>query len=172
VENRSKERLTGALILVAILVLLVPEMLSGRGIKAPAAGTGETGRPTVTYTLPSSTDPLAANTDQSALTGKVPDLTQPVLPGRENVVAVLPGADRSRRIILEAHMDTVMATLGKTHGPDALPGIVKDGAAYLNALADADPHLARASDLMRASPWAVTQAAQLWRAGVRPARAR
>ena len=33
--------------------------------------------------------------------------TQPVLPGRENVIAVLPGADRSRRIILEAHMDTV-----------------------------------------------------------------
>ena len=33
--------------------------------------------------------------------------TQPVLPGRDNVIAVLPGADRSRKIILEAHMDTV-----------------------------------------------------------------
>ena len=41
--------------------------------------------------------------------------TQPVLPGRENVIAVLPGADRSRRIILEAHMDTVSATPRTTH---------------------------------------------------------
>ncbi len=68
------------------------------------------------------------------------------------------------------HMNGVLAALGKTHGPEALPGIVQDGAAYLNALADADPRLARASDLMRASPWAVSQAAQLWRAGVRPGR--
>lgn len=37
----------------------------------------------------------------------VETFTQPVLPGRENVVAVLPGVDRSRRIVLEAHMDTV-----------------------------------------------------------------
>jgi acetylornithine deacetylase/succinyl-diaminopimelate desuccinylase family protein len=34
---------------------------------------------------------------------------QPVHPGRENVVAVLPGRDRSRRVVLEAHMDTVSA---------------------------------------------------------------
>ena len=32
---------------------------------------------------------------------------QPVQPGRENVVAVLPGRDRARRVVLEAHMDTV-----------------------------------------------------------------
>lgn len=34
-------------------------------------------------------------------------LPQPVEPGRENVVGVLPGRDRSRRVVLEAHMDTV-----------------------------------------------------------------
>ncbi len=32
---------------------------------------------------------------------------QIVLPGRENVVAVLPGKNRSKKLLLEAHMDTV-----------------------------------------------------------------
>ena len=34
-------------------------------------------------------------------------LTQAVQPGRDNVIGVLPGRDRSRRVVLEAHMDTV-----------------------------------------------------------------
>lgn len=33
--------------------------------------------------------------------------SQPVEPGRENVIGVLPGRERSRRVVLEAHMDTV-----------------------------------------------------------------
>lgn len=33
--------------------------------------------------------------------------TQSVEPGRENIIGVLPGRDRSRRVVLEAHMDTV-----------------------------------------------------------------
>jgi len=37
-------------------------------------------------------------------------IRQPVLPGRENVIAKLPGVDRTRRLILEAHMDTVSVT--------------------------------------------------------------
>ena len=32
---------------------------------------------------------------------------QDVLPGRQNIIARIPGADSSRRLILEAHMDTV-----------------------------------------------------------------
>ncbi len=32
-----------------------------------------------------------------------------VLPGRSNIIAMLPGRDRSRRILFEAHMDTVSA---------------------------------------------------------------
>lgn len=35
--------------------------------------------------------------------------TQSVLPGRTNVIARLPGKDPSRRVLLEAHMDTVSA---------------------------------------------------------------
>jgi len=32
-----------------------------------------------------------------------------VMPGRPNIIAILPGRDRSRRMLLEAHMDTVSA---------------------------------------------------------------
>lgn len=79
-EARSKERLTGALILVAILVLLVPEMLSGRGSKPQAAAPAEVTKPAVTYTLPTTTDDRAPPADQSVLTARPPDVTQPVLP--------------------------------------------------------------------------------------------
>lgn len=41
---------------------------------------------------------------------------QPVEPGRENVIGVLPGRDRSRRVVLEAHMDTV-GVVGMTVAP-------------------------------------------------------
>lgn len=73
--------------------------------------------------------------------------TQPVHPGRENVVAVLPGRDRSRRIVLEAHMDTVsvagmtaapfdpVVSGGRLHGRGACD--VKAGlAAMMQAVAD------------------------------------
>lgn len=46
----------------------------------------------------------------------VETFVQPVLPGRDNVVAVLPGRDRFRRVVLEAHMDTV-STAGMTIPP-------------------------------------------------------
>jgi len=50
--------------------------------------------------------------------------TQPVLPGRDNVVAVVPGRDRSRRIVLEAHMDTV-SVAGMTIPP--FEPVIRDG---------------------------------------------
>jgi acetylornithine deacetylase len=46
----------------------------------------------------------------------VETFVQPVLPGRDNVVAVVPGRDRSHRVVLEAHMDTV-STAGMTIPP-------------------------------------------------------
>lgn len=72
---------------------------------------------------------------------------QPVHAGRENVVAVLPGRDRSRRIVLEAHMDTVsvagmtippfdpVVRAGRLHGRGACD--TKAGlAAMMQAVAD------------------------------------
>jgi DedD protein len=50
-ENRIKERLTGAAIVVALLVLLVPEMFRGRPPAAPAAADSGAGPPVRSYTI-------------------------------------------------------------------------------------------------------------------------
>jgi DedD protein len=56
-ENRLKERLTGAAILVALIVLLVPEMFHGqRRDVAASAGSGE-GAPVRSYTIDLSNGP-------------------------------------------------------------------------------------------------------------------
>ncbi|MGC8518016.1 MAG: SPOR domain-containing protein [Steroidobacteraceae bacterium] len=51
-----KERLTGAIILVALMVLLVPELLTGpprtKAVGAPPAGTAVAAHPVHSYTLP------------------------------------------------------------------------------------------------------------------------
>jgi acetylornithine deacetylase len=72
---------------------------------------------------------------------------QPVLPGRSNVLGIVPGRDPARRVVLEAHMDTVSPAgmtiapfaprveAGRLHGRGACD--VKGGlAAMLHALAD------------------------------------
>jgi cell division septation protein DedD len=51
-ENRLKERLTGAAILVALIVMLVPEMFHGqRGNVATVAGSSGEGPPVRSYTI-------------------------------------------------------------------------------------------------------------------------
>jgi DedD protein len=51
-ESRVKERLTGAVILVALIVLLVPELLSGPGVTArPTRATDKDGAPMRSYTI-------------------------------------------------------------------------------------------------------------------------
>jgi len=68
VEGPVKERLTGALILIAALVIVVPEMLSGPDDARPSAGAqGEAGPPLRTYQLQLDTPAAARNEDQSAL---------------------------------------------------------------------------------------------------------
>jgi DedD protein len=65
VESSTKERLTGALILIAALVVLVPEMLSGPGRRAGAiapAQDPQAGAPMRTYDMP--LDPAAAGSDK------------------------------------------------------------------------------------------------------------
>jgi acetylornithine deacetylase/succinyl-diaminopimelate desuccinylase-like protein len=64
---------------------------------------------------------------------------QPVLPGRENVIAVVPGRDRSRRVILEAHMDTVSAA-GMTIPP--FEPVVRDGRLHGRGACDTKAGLA------------------------------
>jgi DedD protein len=65
-ENRLKERLTGAAILVALIVMLVPEMFHGQGgdVAAVAGSSGE-GPPVRSYTIDLSNSPTRSGPLQS-----------------------------------------------------------------------------------------------------------
>lgn len=65
--------------------------------------------------------------------------TVEVLPGRSNVLAVLPGRDRSRRLLLEAHMDTV-SVAGMTIPP--FEPAIRDGRLYGRGACDTKGGLA------------------------------
>ena len=68
IEGPVKERLTGALILIAALIIVVPEMLSGPDGSKPQQGAdNEAGPPLRTYQLQLDTPAAARNEDQSAL---------------------------------------------------------------------------------------------------------
>src|ERR1700687_349615 len=69
-ENRLKERLTGAAILVALVVMLVPEMFHGqRGDVATIAGSSGEGPPVRSYTIDLSNSPTRAGPLQSPPVG-------------------------------------------------------------------------------------------------------
>ena len=94
VEFRTKERLTGALIIIAILVVLVPEMLSG---PHPALNAGPAQAPqaaevapVLTYELPVANQPSASSIDQSALMPQAAVADAPTLPPPTPVVATPP----------------------------------------------------------------------------------
>jgi DedD protein len=61
-DSRAKQRLTGAVILVALFVLLVPELLKGpRGTAAPAGAPSDEGMRRYTIDLNASTPPARAD---------------------------------------------------------------------------------------------------------------
>jgi DedD protein len=69
-ENRLKQRLTGAAILVALIVMLVPEMFHGqRGNVAAIAGASGEGPPVRSYTIDLSNSPTRAGPLQSTPVG-------------------------------------------------------------------------------------------------------
>jgi DedD protein len=82
VEGPLKERLTGALIVVAVLVIVVPEMLSGPGKSSATDPTGDAGPPVRTYSLELGTTAAPLTQDQSALT---PQSAEPPAPPVEAV---------------------------------------------------------------------------------------
>ena len=91
-EGPVKERLTGALILIAALVIVVPEMLSGPDDARPSAGAqGEAGPPLRTYQLQLDTPAAARNEDQSALSPQsAPVQPVPAQPAPAEPVAAAP----------------------------------------------------------------------------------
>jgi len=78
-EDRIKQRLTGAAIVVALLVLLVPEMFRGRPPAAPAAtGGAAAGPPVRSYTIELRDGaPGAATQGAGAVTSDQPALAAP-----------------------------------------------------------------------------------------------
>jgi cell division septation protein DedD len=69
-ENSLKQRLTGAAILVALIVMLVPEMFHGqRGNVAANAGSSGEGPPVRSYTIDLSNSPTRAGPFQSTPAG-------------------------------------------------------------------------------------------------------
>jgi DedD protein len=69
-ENRLKQRLTGAAILVALIVMLVPEMFHGqRGNVAATAGSSGEGPPVRSYTIDLSNSPTRTGPLQSTPMG-------------------------------------------------------------------------------------------------------
>jgi DedD protein len=78
-ENRLKERLTGAAILVALIVMLVPEMFHGqRGDVAAVASSSGEGPPVRSYTIdlsnsPTRTGPLQSTAVSSSGSGTSED---------------------------------------------------------------------------------------------------
>lgn len=89
---------------------------------------------------------------------------QNVLPGRDNVIARIPGRDASKRIILEAHMDTVSVE-GMTIDP--FDPKVTDGRMYGRGSCDTKAGLAAMMcAVARASRDATPPPAEVWMASV------
>jgi DedD protein len=88
-ENRLKERLTGAAILVALIVMLVPEMFRGQGgsgatSTATSSSSGD-GPPVRSYTIdlsnnPKSNGPLQSTSEQPAPAAAAAPIPQPTPP--------------------------------------------------------------------------------------------
>ncbi len=90
-------------------------------------------------TPPALVEPVAAFVADWFAGRGIETFRQPVFPGRDNVVAVLPGRDRTRRVVLEAHMDTV-TTSGMTIPP--FDPVVRDGNLYGRGACDTKGGLA------------------------------
>ncbi|MEO8126808.1 MAG: M20 family metallopeptidase [Bryobacteraceae bacterium] len=89
---------------------------------------------------------------------------QDVMPGRNNVIARLPGRDPSRRIVLEAHMDTV-STSGMTIAPH-VPEI-RDGRLYGRGSCDTKAGLAAMMHALASlKEQSITPPCEVWLAAV------
>jgi DedD protein len=85
-ETRLKERLTGAAILVALIVALVPEMFRGqRGESVSTASSGGEGAPVRSYTIDLSNNPKSSVPVQT--TSEETHLSTPPLPSPPNTAA-------------------------------------------------------------------------------------
>ena len=124
-----KERLTGAIILVALLVLLVPELLTGPGnSKMAAKPAGAEGAPLRSYTIDLQDDAasrrppaVAASADPVAQATPEPDAEPPPVP---NVTPPVDDTARATRRPMGSGADPLAATPDAPATAVAKPGTI------------------------------------------------
>ena len=144
VDTRVKERLTGAIILVALLVLLVPELLSGPGSSAatahPSAADGQQMR---SYTIDLADD---AATRRSAA-APVAEAPTPTAPAGKPIEATANGAQPAREAVdAKPEADRSGGTASVERTPSASPasaGSSSDAGRAAPSAAVAEPEPAR-----------------------------
>ena len=115
-EDALKARLIGATVLVALAVLLIPELLSGRKPSEPAAAPAEAGRGTRTFTIEldgASGTPVVTQVARSP----APTTAPPALPTPEPEAAQVAGEAR----VADAGTPTAAPSDGKVTGPQQQP---------------------------------------------------
>jgi len=129
-EDRIKQRLTGAAIVVALLVLLVPEMFRGRPPAAPVATSSAAGPPVRSYTI-ELRDGASGATGQGASAGAVTSDRPALAVPSEQV----PGAASAGGAPAAAAADATAATAGQAVGaaPAAVPATVPPPASAVAA---------------------------------------
>jgi DedD protein len=122
-ENRLKERLTGAAILVALIVLLVPEMFHGqRSDVAASAGSSGEGPPVRSYTIdlsngPARTAPLQSTPATSASNAAGEATAQPAPPAQP-----AQPAQPATPAMHATHADTALSEAAKPPPTASAPG--------------------------------------------------
>jgi cell division septation protein DedD len=122
-ENRLKERLTGAAILVALIVLLVPEMFHGqRSDVAASAGSSGEGPPVRSYTIdlsngPARTAPLQSTPATSASNAAGEATAQPAPPAQP-----AQPAQPATPAMHATHADTALSEAAKPSPTASAPG--------------------------------------------------
>jgi DedD protein len=129
-ETRLKERLTGAAILVALVVMLVPEMFHGqRGDVAASAGSSGEGPPVRSYTIdlsngPTRTAPLQSTPANAGGAGNDDKPASAPPPPQSTAPASVPAADAAtaaRTVTAAAATPTpVTATAAPRAAPPAV----------------------------------------------------
>jgi cell division septation protein DedD len=132
-EARVKERLTGAIILVALLVLLVPELLTGPSSESSAKPAGDNSAPVRTYTIDLADDPAAnrrananpAPAQEAAVTNEPIGAASPETATEPESVAAADMPAESDVPATAAAQESASSDLGVAHGSTADPEAAK-----------------------------------------------
>jgi DedD protein len=147
VDTRVKERLTGAIILVALLVLLVPELLSGPGTAGEAHPPAADGQQMRSYTIDLADDATARRPAAAPLA----DTPMPSAPDSKPVEASANDAQPARGAAREAPRSGGAASVERAPGASA-PNASTSAAATAGSASPRPSVAAAAPSAPRAAP--------------------